>query len=90
MAFVMMLVMGFLVLMMFTTVRKQKREERERKAMVDSLKTGAKVVTVGGIHGTVVRKGEESVDIQTGGDGGATITLGLNAIAKVVTDDKKA
>jgi preprotein translocase subunit YajC len=52
-----------LVIMMFGTIalafyfiiiRPQKREQRQRQVMLDAVKKGDKVVTIGGIHGVVV------------------------------------
>ncbi len=38
----------------FIIIRPQKREQRQRQVMLESVKKGDKVVTVGGIHGVVV------------------------------------
>ena len=38
----------------FIIIRPQKREQRQRQLMLESVKKGDKVVTVGGIHGVVV------------------------------------
>jgi preprotein translocase subunit YajC len=38
----------------FIIIRPQKREQQQRKMMLESVKKGDKVVTVGGIHGVVV------------------------------------
>lgn len=40
-------------LMYFMMIRPQQKQARERKAMLDALKRGDRVVTVGGIHGTI-------------------------------------
>ena len=91
---VMLLVMvGVMVLFMWSGARRQKKEQRQHQQMVNEMKTGQGVVTAGGVHGTVVRKGETTVDVRTGGDDGSVITFGLNAINKVLdgassSDDK--
>jgi len=38
----------------FIIIRPQKREQRQRQLMLESVKKGDKVVTIGGIHGVVV------------------------------------
>ena len=38
----------------FIIIRPQKREQRQRQVMLESVKKGDKVVTIGGIHGVVV------------------------------------
>lgn len=89
--FPLLIVVGVMVLIMWTGFRKQKREQNEHKQLVENLKVGQKVITAGGIQGSVVRKGESDVDVKTGdAETGATITFGLAAITKVVTGDESA
>ena len=38
----------------FLMIRPQKKRDKEAKAMLAAMKKGDKVVTIGGIHGTVV------------------------------------
>jgi len=42
-----------IVVFYFLIWRPQSQEQKKRKAMLDNLKKGDKVVTVGGIHGTI-------------------------------------
>ena len=42
------------VIFYFLLWRPQKKQQRERQAMLDSLKSGVKIVTAGGIYGTIV------------------------------------
>lgn len=46
----MILIFGFMLFWLFRT---QKKEAKKRQDMVDSIKAGDKVVTAGGIHGTI-------------------------------------
>ncbi len=41
--------------------RPRKKEEQKRKHMLESLKKGDKVVTVGGMYGTITRLSEKKV-----------------------------
>ncbi len=41
------------VIMYFLIIRPQNKKQKEMQKMVDALKKGDKVVTIGGIHGTV-------------------------------------
>ena len=43
----------------FIILRPQKKEQHERKRMLDNIKKGDKVVSIGGIHGTVVEVQEQ-------------------------------
>ena len=45
----------------FLLYRPQKAEQKRRKAMLDSLKKGDRVVTIGGIYGTLTDVREKSV-----------------------------
>lgn len=52
----------------FLMIRPQKKKEKASKAMRDNLQIGDEVTTIGGITGIVVRKTEDTVVIETGGD----------------------
>ncbi len=56
------------VMMYFIMIRPQKKKEKEAKEMRDNLQIGDEVTTIGGITGIIVRKGEDTVVIETGGD----------------------
>lgn len=57
------------VLMYFMLIRPQKKREKETKAMLEALKIGDKVVTVGGICGKVSKIKDNYVFIETGNIG---------------------
>jgi len=48
----------------FLLIRPQQRQKREREAMLHAVKKGDRVVTTGGLHGTVVGLGENSVTLK--------------------------
>ncbi|MGN1136816.1 MAG: preprotein translocase subunit YajC [Oscillospiraceae bacterium] len=52
----------------FMLIRPQKKKEKEQKEMRDGLQIGDEVTTIGGITGIIVRKNEDTVVIETGGD----------------------
>ena len=54
-----------LALFYFMLIRPQKKKDKEQKQMRDSLQVGDQVTTIGGI---VVRKNDDTVVIETGGD----------------------
>jgi preprotein translocase subunit YajC len=56
--------------------------------MVEGARVGDQVVTIGGMHGTVERKGEGTFDLKVAE--GTIITFNLNAISQVVRDDMPA
>ena len=48
----------------FFIIRPQKKRESERKAMIAAVRKHDRVVTAGGIHGTVLQVNEESVLVE--------------------------
>ncbi len=57
-----------IVVFYFFMIRPQKKKEKEAKQLRDNLQIGDEVTTIGGITGIVVRKTEDTVVIETGGD----------------------
>ena len=58
-----------IVLLYFMMIRPQRKKEKETKAMINAMKVGDKVVTIGGICGKVAKIKDESVFIETGNIG---------------------
>ncbi|MCQ2186343.1 MAG: preprotein translocase subunit YajC [Bacteroidales bacterium] len=56
------------VVMYFFMIRPQRKQQKELQAFRDSLKKGDKVVTMGGIFGTVVEVKETSLLLQVDKD----------------------
>lgn len=44
--------------------RAQKKKEQDKASMLEALKKGDKIITVGGLHGTVVQIGDTSVTME--------------------------
>ena len=57
------LILIFLVFYFFI-IRPQKKKEDARKAMISAVKKGDKVVTIGGVHGTVTQVDDASLLVQ--------------------------
>ena len=55
-------------LLYFIAIKPQKKREREMKDMQESLQVGDEIVTGGGIVGIIVRTGDDTVVIETGGE----------------------
>lgn len=58
-----------IVLLYFMMIRPQKKREKETRAMINAMKVGDKVVTIGGICGKVAKIKDEFVFIETGNIG---------------------
>ncbi len=56
------------VLFYFLFIRPQKKKEKEVNNMRREIQIGDEVATVGGIIGIVIRKNEDNLVIETGGD----------------------
>ncbi len=67
----------------FFMVRPQQKREKDRKATISAVKKGDKIVTIGGIHGTVDKVDETSVIAQV--DTSTKMRFEKNAIAQIVT-----
>jgi preprotein translocase subunit YajC len=52
------------VIFYFMIIRPQQKRQKERQKMLDALKKGDKVITAGGIHGTIVGLEERTVLVQ--------------------------
>ena len=52
----------------FMAIRPQKKQEQQLKEMQESIEVGDEIVTSGGIIGIVVRKGDDNIVIETGGE----------------------
>jgi preprotein translocase subunit YajC len=77
----MLLLVGMFGVMYFFMFRPQQKKQAEHKKLVENLKEGDEVVTIGGIHGKVVSKDDTTAVISAGG--GARLTVEKSAIARL-------
>ena len=75
------------VVMWFFMIRPQRKQQKELQNFRDSLKKGDKVVTIGGIYGTVCEIKEESVLIEV--DNNVKIRVSKQALVKDYTDPSR-
>ena len=54
------------VIFYFMLIRPQRKKDKEAKAMLDSLKVGDRICTIGGIYGTIVRIKGDVLTIEVG------------------------
>lgn len=57
---------AFLVIFYFLVIRPQQKREKQVKEMREALKVGDKIITIGGIHGKVVKVKEDLLTIEVG------------------------
>jgi len=77
------LVIGVFYLFIY---RPQKKQQEEHEEMVSNLEKGDKIVTIGGIHGTVRRIDDDSLLVQVDSSG-TKLRFDKQAIANVGGDD---
>ena len=75
------------VVMWFFMIRPQKKQQKELQNFRNSLQKGDKVVTIGGIYGTVAEVKEDSVLIEV--DHNVKIRVSKQALVKDFTDPSR-
>ncbi len=62
------IMVGFMAVMYFFTIRPQKKRQKEEQEMRNAVEVGDEITTIGGICGRVVTVKEENLIIETGAD----------------------
>ncbi|HXY74333.1 MAG TPA: preprotein translocase subunit YajC [Dehalococcoidales bacterium] len=75
------------ILMYFLTIRPQRKRQKEQASMLNNLQRGDRIVTIGGMIGTVENVSEDSVVLKT--EGGTTMRFLKSAIATKTTGENK-
>jgi preprotein translocase subunit YajC len=73
---------GIFVVFYFFMIRPQQKKAKEAKKFIEELKTGDKVVTIGGAHGTIVTIREKTVLVEIDSSKGVRIVFEKTAISK--------
>jgi len=71
-----------ILIMYFLMIRPQNKKQKETQRMLDALKKGDKVITIGGIHGTVSSVKDDTVTVRV--DENCSMVFNRSAIATVV------
>jgi preprotein translocase subunit YajC len=79
------MIVGFILLMYFVMIRPQKKRQREQQDMQNSVESGSRVMTIGGLYGTVVDSDEETVTLEASDD--VFLVFARQAIARVLPAD---
>ena len=78
---------GIILIMYFLVIRPQKKKEAERKAMLQALRKNDRVLTSGGLLGTVVAIRENEVTLKIDDQSNVRARFTLSSIAQVFRDD---
>lgn len=77
-----------IIIFYFFIIRPQNKKQKETQKMIDALKKGDKVVTIGGIHGVVASTKEKTIIVKV--DDSTRIEFSRSAISAVETDKSSA
>ena len=75
------------VLFYFMLLRPQRKREKERMMMLQSLKRGDKVITIGGLHGTIVDLNEKRVTLKVNDH--SRLVFERSAVNQVINKEEK-
>jgi len=78
---------AIILIFYFLIIRPQNKKRKETEKMLSALKKGDKIVTIGGIHGTVQRVNESTVLVKV--DDNVKIEFLRSAVSSVVTASKE-
>ena len=71
----------------FLIIRPQSKKQKETKKMLEALKKGDKIVTIGGIHGVIQTVRESSVIVKV--DENVKLEFSRSAISSIVSQGKE-
>ena len=80
---IIMMVVHFAILFFFM-IRPQQKKQKELQKMRDALKVGDRVVTSGGLHGTVSSITEEQRLVVIRADKGVNLTFSKDAVTPII------
>ncbi len=80
------ILLGMFVLMIFFSMRTQKKERKKREAMLGALKKGDRIQTIGGILGNVVEVREHKVVVKVDENNNTKMTFARTAIQTIFED----
>ena len=74
-----------ITLFYFLAIRPQKRRAEAHRELINAIGVGDDVVTIGGMHGTVRRIGDDEIELEV--SPGTTVRFLKQAVARRVTED---
>lgn len=72
------------VIFYFLLIRPQQKRSKQRKSMLSALEKNAKVITIGGVHGTIVDITDDQIILRV--NESTKMTFDRNAINTVVSE----
>ncbi|MEX2116814.1 MAG: preprotein translocase subunit YajC [Bacteroidota bacterium] len=68
----------------FMIVRPQQKKQKDRQKMLDSVKKGDKIITAGGVHGTVIGVEDKTVLVQIADN--VKVKVDRGSVASIVSE----
>ena len=75
------------VIFYFLLIRPQRTKQKKHQEMVEQLRSGDKVITAGGIHGTVMGVQKDRIELKIASN--VKIDVSKNSIAVILTPKQK-
>jgi preprotein translocase subunit YajC len=69
----------------FMLIRPQKRRVEQHRRLIESIRLGDEIVTIGGLYGVVRGLGDDEIRLEVGDD--TTVRIVKSAVARRVTED---
>jgi preprotein translocase subunit YajC len=82
------LIIGMFLIFYFLLIRPQQKKQKELKKMLESLKRGDKVVTIGGMWGSITDVKEKTVIVKV--DDNTKLEFSRDAIGQVVSREAES
>jgi preprotein translocase subunit YajC len=79
-------IVAIFVIFYFLLIRPQQKQQNEHEQMLKALKTGDKVLTAGGLYGTIT--GFKGDDLEVQFSQTVKLTVARSAVSRVVSDVK--
>ena len=77
----------WIAIIYFLLIRPNKKRQKEQQNLLNSLKEGTEVITIGGIKGTIAFVGKDYVELRV--DKGVKLTFRKSAIANVINNNNQ-
>ncbi len=81
------MMVALIVFMILSSRSQKKREKKDRDNLMDSLSKNSKVLTIGGIVGTVISVRDNEVVVKVDESTNTKMTFTKAAIQRIITDD---
>ena len=77
-------IVAMLAIFYFLLIRPQKKKEKEARLMMEALRVGDKIVTIGGIYGKITQLKEDTLIMETGALE-SSMKISRSAVREVLT-----